>query len=278
MKDLFDKVSARTSKMVTNRYSTSFSLGIKLLNSEIRPAIYAVYGFVRLADEIVDSFHDFDKKVLLDRFREDTYRALDERISLNPILNSFQAAVHEYNMSRNHIDTFLDSMEMDLNNREYNQEGYEQYIVGSAEVVGLMCLKVFCLGDQKMYDDLEFYATRLGAAFQKINFLRDIKADYQTLGRTYFPGVEMSEFNQSVKSNIEADIQKDFMDGLSGIKKLPRSARFGVYVAFIYYYALFRKIRRIPSTQIFDRRVRISNKRKVGLLCYSYMRYQLNLL
>ncbi len=278
MKELFDKVSYRASKMVTNKYSTSFSLGIKLLKPQIRPAIYAVYGFVRLADEIVDSFHGFNKKELLDRFRQDTYQALEEKISLNPILNAFQASVHKYNISRDHIDTFLDSMEMDLIKTEYSQESYEQYIVGSAEVVGLMCLKVFCLGDQKMYDELEFSAMRLGSAFQKINFLRDIKADYQTLGRTYFPGIDMSEFNQTVKKSIEEDINVDFMDGLAGIKKLPSNARFGVYVAFIYYYSLFSKIKRIPSSKILEKRVRVSNKRKVGLLCYSYMRYQLNLL
>ncbi|MFN8416577.1 MAG: phytoene/squalene synthase family protein [Cytophagaceae bacterium] len=278
MKELFDVVSLRASKMVTNRYSTSFSLGIKLLNPQIRPAIYAVYGFVRIADEIVDSFHEYNKEELLKRFREDTYRALDERISLNPILNAFQSAVHQYQISRQHIDTFLDSMEMDLKRTSYDQSGYEQYIVGSAEVVGLMCLKIFCNGDEEMYQRLEYSAQRLGAAFQKINFLRDIKADYQALGRTYFPKVEMKSFDQQTKSTIEEDIQKDFNDGLEGIKRLPRSARFGVYVAFIYYYSLFRKIKEVPCSQILNKRIRISNKNKIGLLCYSFMRYKLNLL
>lgn len=278
MKELYDQISVESSIVITKRYSTSFSLGIKLLSPEIRDAVYSIYGFVRLADEIVDTFHDYDKQELFTRFREDTYRALEEKISLNPVLNAFQASVHKYDVSREHIDTFLDSMQMDLRQIEYNQNEYDKYIVGSAEVVGLMCLKVFCLGDQAEYDRLEFYAKRLGAAFQKINFLRDLKEDYQTLGRMYFPGIEMKDFNQVTKKEIEKDIDKDFSDGLTGIKELPKNARFGVYVAFMYYYALYQKIKRLPSTEILTRRIRVSNKRKVGLLFYSFLRYKLNVL
>ena len=278
MKELYDQISVESSIVITKRYSTSFSLGIKLLRPEIRDAVYSIYGFVRLADEIVDTFHDYDKQELFTRFREDSYRALDEKISLNPVLNAFQAAVHKYDVSRVHIDTFLDSMQMDLRQIEYDQNEYDKYIVGSAEVVGSMCLKVFCLGDQAEYDRLEFYAKRLGAAFQKINFLRDLKEDYQTLGRMYFPGIEMKDFNQVTKKEIEKDIDKDFSDGLTGIKELPKNARFGVYVAFMYYYALYQKIKRLPSSEILTRRIRVSNKRKVGLLFYSFLRYKLNVL
>ncbi|MFT6845689.1 MAG: phytoene synthase [Flavobacteriales bacterium] len=276
MKELFDQISLESSIIITKRYSTSFSLGIKLLKPEIRAAIYSIYGFVRLADEIVDTFHDYDKKELFTRFKEDTYRALDEKISLNPVLNAFQTIVHKYDVSRVHIDAFLDSMEMDLRQVIYHQNNYEQYIVGSAEVVGLMCLKVFCLGNQEEYDTLEFSAKRLGAAFQKINFLRDLKDDYQTLGRMYFPGIDMTNFNEESKKDIEMDIDKDFQNGLTGIKQLPKNARLGVYVAFTYYYALYQKIKRLPSSEILTRRVRVSNKRKVALLCSSFLRYKLN--
>ena len=274
MKALFDTVSAKISKNVTNQYSTSFSLGIRLLDPEIRPAVYAIYGFVRLADEIVDSFHDYPKKELLKRFKEDTYRSIDEKISLNPVLNSFQQAVHDYNIDLDHIETFLRSMEMDLLKSEYKQLEYEEYINGSAEVVGLMCLKVFCYGNQEEYDRLEYSAMRLGSAFQKINFLRDMKEDTATLGRIYFPNVDLDEFDWEKKLEIEADIEKDFQDGLAGIKELPASSKFGVYVAFIYYYSLFKKIQNTPASEILERRIRISNNGKMGLLAYSYLKYQ----
>lgn len=276
MKQLFDSVSTKCSKLITNDYSTSFSLGIRLLSPEIRPAVYSIYGFVRVADEIVDSFQGFDKKQLLDDFRLDTYKALEQKVSTNPVLNAFQEVVHKYSISRDHIDTFLDSMEMDLHKVEYGQDGYEQYIVGSAEVVGLMCLKVFCLGDQTRYDQLEYSATRLGSAFQKINFLRDIKADYEGLGRSYFPNVDLSKFNDETKQKIEEDILLDFNDGLKGIKQLPKRARFGVYVAYFYYKSLFRKISGLQAQRIMNERIRISNSKKVSLFCCSYMRYQLN--
>lgn len=278
MKHLYDNVSAKISKQVTHQYSTSFSLGIKLLKPEIRPAIYAIYGFVRLADEIVDSFHDYPKEALLNRFKKDTYLAIDEGISLNPVLHSFQQAVHDYNIDRSHIDTFLKSMEMDLLKSDYQQLEYEEYINGSAEVVGLMCLKVFCYGNQKEYNKLEYAAMRLGSAFQKINFLRDLKEDTATLGRIYFPNVDMDEFNYQKKLEIENDIEKDFQDGLRGIKQLPPSSKFGVYVAFIYYYSLFKKIQNTPASEILERRIRISNNSKMGLLAYSYVKFQLRLI
>ena len=278
MKALFDNASHNCSKLITKHYSTSFSMGINLLSSEIRPAIYSIYGFVRVADEIVDSFFEYNSEELLAEFRKETELALTRRISTNPILHAFQETVHTYNIDRTHIKTFLDSMEMDLNKKKYEQAGYEQYIVGSAEVVGLMCLNVFCLGDKNLYNSLEFYATRLGSAFQKINFLRDLKADYEILGRSYFPGINISEFDETVKKQIELDILKDFKDGLQGIKKLPRRARFGVYVAYYYYICLFNKIKSVKAQQIMTERIRISNPKKVGLLCFSYMRYQANVL
>ena len=278
MKALFDKVSQRTSKMVTTSYSTSFSLGIFFLDRTLHQHIYAIYGFVRFADEVVDTFHEHDKKWLLDNFREQTYDAIERGISLNPVLNSFQATVNEFNIDRKLIDTFLKSMEMDINPREYDSRSYDEYILGSAEVVGLMCLKVFCYGDQKQYEALSPEAMKLGSAFQKINFLRDLNADYYHLGRIYFPGVEIDEFNDTVKSEIEADIEKDFRKGYEGILKLPKKARFGVYIAYVYYYALFQKIKATPAQVILQKRVRIPNSNKYGLLLSSYFRHSFNLL
>ncbi|MGB0979797.1 MAG: phytoene/squalene synthase family protein, partial [Croceimicrobium sp.] len=247
MKALFDKVSFRASAMVTKKYSTSFSMGILFLDRALHKHIYAIYGFVRFADEIVDSFHEYDKKALLDDFREQTWRAIDQGISLNPILNSFQHTVNEFNIDRELIETFLFSMEMDLDlSAVSTEEEYEKYILGSAEVVGLMCLKVFCYGDQQSYDHLRWNAMKLGSAFQKINFLRDLNADYNQLGRVYFPGVDMTVFNDSVKAEIEEDIEKDFKAGYEGIIQLPKQARFGVYVAYVYYYRLFMKIKATP--------------------------------
>lgn len=264
--------------MTTRLYSTSFSLGIRCLDKEFRNPIYAIYGFVRFADEIVDTFHNHDKVTLLKRFTEDTWRAIDEKISLNPILHSFQFAVNTYHIDHALIRQFLASMEMDLDSKKYDQAGYEQYILGSAEVVGLMCLKIFCRGDAKEYDRLKADAMKLGAAFQKINFLRDLHADYATMGRCYFPGLDIERFDEASKKKIEENIAIDFEQGLRGIKQLPKGARLGVYVAYLYYTALFRKIRRLPSATVLQSRVRVRNRYKLAILGYSFVKHRLNLL
>ena len=269
MKSLFDNLSVQVSKLTTQSYSTSFSLGIYFLHDRLRDPIYSVYGFVRVADEIVDSFEGYDQEYLLRKFREDTYEALDQKISANPILNSFQQVVHDYEIDRELIDTFLASMEMDLQKVDYNDEKYQQYILGSAEVVGLMCLHIFTEGDKEQFEELKPYAMKLGAAFQKVNFLRDLKDDYHVLGRTYFPGVDMENFSQEAKLQIEAEIEEDFRIALEGIKKLPASSKGGVYLAYVYYQSLFKKIRRLPATRILSGRIRINNGRKVGLMINS---------
>lgn len=274
MKRLFDELSYQVSKATTQKYSTSFSLGIMALKAELRPAIYAIYGFVRLADEIVDSFHDYDKQALLQRFRSQTDEALEERISLNPILNSFQETVHKFGIGRDLIDQFLKSMEMDLSPVDYNSELYKEYILGSAEVVGLMCLKVFVEGRQDMYDELKPFAMKLGSAFQKVNFLRDLKDDYSVLGRTYFPNVDMNEFNHEVKCSIEKEIKNEFAEALTGIKKLPASSRFGVYLAYRYYLSLLKKICNTPANKILNARIRIANTHKISLMMSSYLQYK----
>ncbi len=278
MKALYDHVSRKASKITTRAYSTSFSLGIRLFNQKYHDPIYAIYGFVRLADEIVDTFHEHDKKTLLQEFRRDTVLAIERGISLNPILQSFQETVNEYNIEWPLIDRFLKSMEMDLDDLEYDQQLFEEYILGSAEVVGLMCLRVFTEGDEAMYQNLKTPAMRLGSAFQKINFLRDMHADHLHLGRTYFPNLDMNNFNQEVKESIEIDIEKDFHDGLEGIRKLPIGARYGVYVAYVYYHNLFKKIRRIQSEKLLKERIRVPNPAKYGMLVSSYLRYRLNLM
>lgn len=278
MKQLFDNVSIKTSKMVTNSYSTSFSLGIKFLHKQFQDPIYSIYGFVRFADEIVDTFHDFNKKELLDEFKLETYRAIDSGISLNPVLNSFQKVVNDYKIDLHLIETFLKSMEMDLEKKEYTEEGYKEYILGSAEVVGLMCLRVFVKGNQKMYDDLTPYAMALGSAFQKINFLRDLHADYLGMGRVYFPNVELKELDPETKAALEDDIEIDFNKGLEGIKLLPKDSRFGVYVAYIYYRKLFNKIKSLHPERILEERIRIPNSQKMALFASSYVRHSLNLL
>jgi phytoene/squalene synthetase len=272
MKELFDMISRKSSKMTTVMYSTSFSLGIRFFSKRFHDPIYGVYGFVRFADEIVDSFEGFDKKKLLQRFKEDTYTAIEEKISLNPILNNFQYVVNQYRIENELIDLFLKSMEMDLEKVQYDQQKYEAYILGSAEVVGLMCLRVFCEGDEKQYYSLKPSAMRLGSAFQKINFLRDLKADYQSLGRSYFPGIDMDKWDDSTKRSIEEDIEKDFADGLSGIRKLPNGARFGVYVAYVYFHELLLKIRKVKADRLLHERVRVSNWRKYVLLVVAYTR------
>ncbi|PWH85311.1 phytoene/squalene synthase family protein [Brumimicrobium oceani] len=278
MKLLFDNLSKEISKKTTRAYSTSFSMGIRFLSKDIQQPIYNVYGFVRLADEIVDSFHDFEKCRLLEEFRVSTQLAIDRKISLNPILNSFQETVHRYNITPDLIETFLDSMEMDLNKVEYTQENYEKYILGSAEVVGLMCLKIFLNGDQKEYERLKSDAMSLGSAFQKINFLRDLQADFKDLDRTYFPNVDMSKFNDVIKKEIEKDIEIDFAKGLEGIKKLPKKARFGTYMAYIYYYKLFVKIKNTKAESILNERVRIPNNKKYMLFFSSFLRHKLNII
>lgn len=278
MKQLFDNVSIRCSQVTTHAYSTSFSLGIRCLAHELRTPIYSIYGFVRFADEIVDTFHDFDKSTLLSRFRQETFLAIREGISLNPILNSFQLTVNRYQIKDGLIDQFLKSMEMDLSKINYDSDTFKEYVLGSAEVVGLMCLTVFCDRNRELFEELRPFAMSLGSAFQKVNFLRDIQADYLRLGRTYFPGVEMTRFDEACKKAIEISIGKDFEEALKGIKKLPRSSRLGVYVAYVYYKALFKEIRNTPSELVLRTRIRIGNRHKAGLLAYSYVKHQLNMI
>jgi len=266
MKSLFDKVSARCSKLTTEEYSTSFSLGIKLLDKKFHAPIYAIYGFVRFADEIVDSFHEYDKAALLRHFREETYKAINDKISLNPILNSFQSVYHTFNIEQELVDTFLDSMEMDLHQHFYTRSIYEQYILGSAEVVGLMCLKVFTEGDSDLYCKLRGPAMKLGAAFQKVNFLRDVKSDSQELGRHYFPFVNLEHFSNKDKFAIESEIATDFEAALPGIMKLPLSSRKGVYLAYTYYQVLFKKIKSVPAQCIMTERIRVPNTHKIRIM------------
>ncbi|MDQ0593858.1 phytoene synthase [Chryseobacterium ginsenosidimutans] len=278
MKKLFDELSYKISKETTKQYSTSFSLGILALASSIRNPIYAIYGYVRLADEIVDSFHEYDKSKLLKKFRNETLEALDERISLNPILQSFQETVHQYNIDASLIDKFLTSMEMDLEKIDYNSDLYKEYILGSAEVVGLMCLQVFVEGNKEQYERLKPFAMKLGSVFQKVNFLRDLKDDYEILGRCYFPDLDISSFDNAVKLSIEKDIATEFKEALEGIKMLPPSSRFGVYVAYRYYNSLFTKIKRRSANTIMSERIRISNGAKISLMMSSYLQYKTSLL
>jgi 15-cis-phytoene synthase len=276
--DLYQNTCGECSKLITQRYSTSFSMGIKVFEQRFQMPIYGIYGFVRFADEIVDTFHDFDKKDLLERFKKETYQAIDEKISLNPVLHSFQNVVNQYGIERELIAAFLRSMEMDLEQNAYDPKGYEEYIYGSAEVVGLMCLRVFTENDTMKYDRLRDSACSLGAAFQKINFLRDIKSDYDERGRTYFPGVDFKKFTNEDKAQIEIDIKKDFDAALFGIRELPKGARLGVYIAYKYYLQLFRKIKTAPAALIAQERFRVSDKRKVYLLFSSTVRNSLDVL
>jgi phytoene synthase len=278
MKVIFDTLSHEISEMTTKRYSTSFSLGIKSLSKDLHQPIYGVYGFVRFADEIVDSFEGFDKSALLADFKAQTYRAIEDKVALNPILNSFQWAVNEYKIPLDLIETFLHSMEMDLDDRIYDQAEYEKYILGSAEVVGLMCLKIFVRGDESEYQRLKPAAMKLGSAFQKINFLRDLRADFKDLGRVYFPGIDIKNFDVEVKKAIEDDIEKDFQAGYEGIKQLPKNARFGVYMAYKYYHKLFDKIRDVAPEKILHERIRIPDNKKYKLFVISYVRHNLNIL
>jgi phytoene/squalene synthetase len=277
-KKLFDTLSIRCSRLTTHMYSTSFSLGIRCFDKELRDPVYTLYGFVRFADEIVDTFHDFNKADLLQRFKEETHRAIADKISFNPILNSFQSTVHKYGIEPELYNQFLKSMELDLTHSQYDHEGIEEYILGSAQVVGLMCLRIFCNNNKDLYQELKPSAMRLGSAFQKINFLRDVKADFIEMGRTYFPGVDLKNFDESTKKKIEVDIAADFHAGYLGIKKLPKSARLGVYVAYLYYLALFEKIKKTSCHSVMQNRIRIYNRRKFSILAYSFLKHQLNLI
>lgn len=279
MKKLFDQVSADCSKIVTQSYSTSFSLATKMLHSSIRPHIYNIYGFVRFADEIVDSFHQYPKKELLDRFEEDLDLCLTQRISLNPILNSFQETVHAFQIDRELIDAFMRSMRWDLDKKVYATEAdYKAYIYGSADVVGLMCLKVFVKGDQSKYDELKPAAMALGSAFQKVNFLRDLKDDFQELNRTYFPSVNFNQFDEKSKRAIINEIEQDFALALVGIFKLPMEAQFGVYTAYKYYTKLLKKLKNTAPNHIQNQRIRVPNYQKMGVFASSYLKYRFNLL
>lgn len=274
---LYDQTTLECSRLITQRYSTSFTLGIKTLDRKLHLPIYAIYGFVRYADEIVDTFHNQDKQALLERFKKDTYESIKAGISLNPVLHAFQLIVNKYKIDLDLIEAFLHSMEMDLDFKSYNDSKYHEYIYGSAEVVGLMCLKVFCEGNVAMFEKLKEPACKLGAAFQKVNFLRDIKSDFEERGRVYFPGVDFNEFNQSVKKRIEDDIQKDFNDSLIGIEQLPKSAKLGVKVAYLYYQKLFDKIKGLPAETITQTRIRIPNSQKISLLVGTYFESKLGL-
>lgn len=277
MKPLFDDASSECSKLITQKYSSSFSYAIYSLDPHMRGPIYAIYGFVRLADEIVDTFHDYNRSELLDRFRNDTQQALRDRISLNPILNSFQRVVHAYHIKYEWIDAFMASMEMDLHKVSYDEDKYKKYILGSAEVVGLMCLHVFTEGDDVLFERLKPYAMKLGAAFQKVNFLRDLKADYEGLNRVYFPNVDMQRFSSMDKAAIEEDIEHDFQEALKGIRLLPKGARGGVFLAYCYYYKLFAKIKRTSPKKILNERIRIPDFQKALLLFRSTLIQQLHL-
>lgn len=275
---LFHKLSERCSRTTTEQYSTSFSSAIRLLHADLRQPIFNIYGFVRFADEIVDTFHEFDKNALLSQFKKETYDAIERGLSLNPILHSFQMTVNAYDIDHSLIESFFRSMEMDLEKKTYDAEGYKDYIYGSAEVVGLMCLYVFCEGNKSSYEKLKDSARALGAAFQKVNFLRDIKADYGELKRLYFPGCDFTNFTACDKQKIEADIQHDFNEALHGIMQLPMKARFGVYVAYKYYISLFRKIKRIKPAHILEARIRLPNYRKAMILVRAGVKNQLKLI
>lgn len=278
MMNIFHELSQQCSKATTIAYSTSFSSAIKLLHSDLRTPIFNIYGFVRFADEIVDTFHQYNKEELLVEFKNETYTAIERGISLNPILHSFQLTVNKYQISHDLIEAFFKSMEMDLGKTSYNSIGYKEYIYGSAEVVGLMCLYVFCDGNKGMYENLRSSAQSLGAAFQKVNFLRDVKADYEQLNRTYFPEVDFRNFTSSMKKEIEADIARDFAEAYEGIIRLPVKARFGVYVAYKYYLSLFKKIRKTKPANILEQRIRIPNYGKMLIVAKAGVRSQLNYL
>ena len=274
--DLYTETCFECSKVITHQYSTSFGAGIKAFDKRFRYAIYAIYGFVRYADEIVDTFHGHNKAQLIADFRKETFIAIEQGISMNPVLQSFQYVVNRYHLEKQLIEAFLQSMEMDLDKTAYTDECYQSYIYGSAEVVGLMCLRVFCEGDAAMYHQLLPQARSLGSAFQKINFLRDIRSDYEERGRTYFPGVDFSRFTEQDKQKIEADIKIDFDDAVAGIKQLPKGIRLGVYVAYVYYMQLFKKIKTTPANVILQKRIRVSDMHKTALYLKAVLKQKLN--
>jgi phytoene/squalene synthetase len=276
--EAFHKVSADCSKAVTLHYSTSFSSAIKLLHSDLRAPIFNIYGFVRLADEIVDTFHGHDKALLLQQFKEQTFDAIERKISLNPILNSFQRTINKYDIDRELIHAFFKSMESDLTENVYDRQGYDEYIYGSAEVVGLMCLFIFCEGDKKLYEQLRQSARALGAAFQKVNFLRDIKEDFTDLSRMYFPGCNFHNFTAADKLQIERNIEDDFEAAYTGILQLPMKAKFGVYVAYKYYYSLFKKIKSTQPASILNKRIRIANYHKAYIVLRAGVKNSLRLI
>lgn len=276
--NLYNETCFECSKIITKKYSTSFSKGIKAFAKRFRYPIYAVYGFVRYADEIVDTFHGFNKALLIAEFRKETFEAIERKISLNPVLQSFQKVVNTYQINHDLIDAFLRSMEMDLENTSYSDDGYKTYIYGSAEVIGLMCLKIFCEDDELLYTQLVPKAQSLGAAFQKINFLRDIKSDFEERGRTYFPAVDFNNFNEQEKKLIETDIKKDFDDALEGILQLPVGAQLGVYIAYVYYLELFKKIKETPAKVIMQKRIRVSDRQKMFLYFQAYLQQKLKVI
>ena len=279
MKKLFDQVSENCSKIVTESYSTSFTLATKMIDRSIRQDIYNIYGFVRFADEIVDSFHDFNKEELLNLFELDLKKSIKDKISLNPILNSFQKTLNKYDIDYELVNSFLKSMKTDLNKKQYlSNEEFDEYVYGSADVVGLMCLKVFVKGNQKQYDNLKPYAMSLGSAFQKVNFLRDLKADHDGLNRSYFPNLNIDKFDEKSKTIILNEINKDFSHALKGIFLLPSSARFGVYTAYKYYLKLLNKLKNTNPLKIKSTRIRVPNYQKINVLARSYVRYRLNIL
>jgi len=279
MKSIFDKVSNDCSKLVIKRYSTSFYFSSSLLSKTIRQDIFNIYGFVRLADEIVDTFHEYPKQELLEDFEKELWRSVDNKISLNPILNSFQHTVNKYSIPKDLINSFLDSMKMDLEKKEYNSfEEYKKYIYGSADVVGLMCLKVFVKGSESSFSELSPFAISLGSAFQKVNFLRDLKDDSNVLNRVYFPNVDMNNFNEKSKKEIILEIEKDFANAVKGIVKLPKNSKFAVYIAYRYYNKLLKKLKRTSSENIVKKRIRIHNLQKFIVIARSYVKYQLNLI
>jgi len=276
--DLYNQTCFECSRLITQNYSTSFSIGIKAFDKKIRQPIYAIYGFVRCADEIVDTFHEHNKQQLISEFRQETFKAIEQKISLNPLLHSFQMVVNQYHIDLQLIDAFLCSMEMDIDKKLHDKNSYQAYIYGSAEVVGLMCLKVFCNGNEDQYQSLAPAARSLGSAFQKVNFLRDVKADLEERGRIYFPEVDFNNFSENNKQLIEADIQKDFDAGFEGIKQLPKGTRLGVYIAYIYYLQLFKNIAGTSAATVLQKRIRVSDTKKISLYCKAVVQQKLNLI
>jgi phytoene synthase len=274
--ELYDKSCFECSKLITNNYSTSFSLGIKAFDSELHLPIYGIYGFVRFADEIADTFHHIDKQKHLADFKTQTYQAIDEKISLNPILQSFQLVVNKYGIEKEIIEPFFRSMEMDLDIKDFHQKLYDEYVYGSAEVIGLMCLRVFCNGDNKAYQEMLPFARKLGSAFQKINFLRDLKSDFEDRGRSYFPGIDINSFNEIEKKKLEQEIEEEFYDGEKGLAMLPKSAQLGVTIAWSYYFELLKSIKKVEATKLINERIRVPDNKKYILYATSYIKQRLN--